>query len=149
MPRPRRNRIETFWERANPEPNSGCWLWSGHLDRNGYSRLSVETGKQVFAHRWAYEKFRGPIPAGMVLDHLCRVPSCVNPDHLEIVTIGENVRRGNAGLHHRIKMKAKTHCPQGHPYTPENMYVYGPRRHCKTCIREHSKRYYAKRASAA
>lgn len=140
MPNRRSDKVATFLQRMHPEPNSGCWLWSGMLDRHGYGRFHSEKGG-VFAHRWAYQHFKGEIPKGLVLDHLCRVPCCVNPDHLEPVTIGENVRRGNAGVHHRIKMKAKTHCPQGHPYIPENMYVYGPRRHCKTCIREHGRKY--------
>lgn len=86
------------------------------------------------AHRVAYELTRGPIPAGMEIDHLCRVRSCVNPDHLEAVTRGENLRRG------RGKTGAQTHCKRGHELTPENTYRYVNRRgyvcrHCRQCRR--------------
>ncbi len=71
------------------DPITGCWLWNHSLFRNGYARL----GKHI-AHRVVYEHYKGPIPEGMDLDHLCRVKRCVNPDHLEPVTEADNVRRG-------------------------------------------------------
>jgi hypothetical protein len=75
------------------EDENGCWIWQGRKDRLGYCRLWVD-GALRLAHRHVYERERGPIPAGLDLDHLCRVPSCVNPAHLEPVTHAENVRRG-------------------------------------------------------
>ena len=139
--------VASAWARVHPEPNTGCWLWSGSMDQHGYGKIWVRP-RILFAHRWFYEHLKSPIPAGLVIDHLCRVPLCVNPDHLEPVTIGENVRRGNAGIHHRVRMRAKTHCPQGHEYSPENTYRYGPRRHCKTCILESGRlRHLARKAA--
>jgi hypothetical protein len=82
-------------------------------------------GPNVSIHRYIYELFSGPIPVGLVLDHLCRVRHCVNPEHLEPVTIAENVRRG-------LKGRMVTHCPKGHEYTPENTYTYN-RRECRRC----------------
>lgn len=87
-----------------------------------------------------YEAFVGPIPDGLQIDHLCRVRHCVNPAHLEPVTIAENVRRGAA---------AQTHCKYGHEYTPENTVIHHGGRECRTCNRIRSRRrYYEKREAA-
>lgn len=90
--------MSTFWnlysDKILPEPNSGCWFWVGGLSGRGYGVIYRKRGRNVRAHRVAVEMTKGPIPDGMVLDHLCRVHCCVNPDHLEAVTQGENVRRG-------------------------------------------------------
>lgn len=74
---------------------SGCWIWTGAQDRKGYGRFSVSDMEKVWTHRWIYQQMRGPIPDGFVIDHLCRNPSCVNPDHLEPVPQRINVLRGN------------------------------------------------------
>lgn len=93
----RRPAIERFWDRVSPEPNSGCWLWTGSADRKGYGNFS-EKGKATRAHRWSYQHFVGPIPTDFFVCHRCDVPSCVNPDHLYAGTIKDNVadmcRRG-------------------------------------------------------
>jgi hypothetical protein len=78
------------------DKSSGCWLWTAHVSpTTGYVqfRIGGRAGKMVLAHRWAYEHFVGPIPAGLQLDHLCRIRHCVNPVHLEPVTAAENRRR--------------------------------------------------------
>ena len=77
--------------------DTNCWVWYGELNRNGYGRVWVQ-GKRLMAHRVVYESTRGPIPDGMVLDHLCRNRRCCNPDHLEPVTVKENTLRGQAVL---------------------------------------------------
>lgn len=97
-------------EKSLHEPNSGCLLWIGPV-RGGYGVISMTRGNRklkVFAHRASYEHARGPIPTGLVIDHLCRTRCCVNPWHLEPVTSVENVMR-----YHR----SRTHCVNGHPYT--------------------------------
>jgi hypothetical protein len=102
-------------------PNN-CWQWTGAKDkRKGYGYFGVELPggwKIKRAHRYAYETLIGPIPDGLVIDHLCRNPSCVNPEHMEPVTSGENSRRGDAGGYNA----RKTHCANGHEFTPENTY---------------------------
>ena len=85
---------ERFWSKVDKNGPGGCWLWTASLNNRGYGRFGP-TGqrKLVRAHRWAYEAVVGPIPDGLVIDHLCGVKRCVNPAHLEPVTNFENLRR--------------------------------------------------------
>lgn len=87
-----------FWAKVDKQTD-GCWIWSAsrYVRRGGYGQFNLN-GTAVKAHRIAYELVKGPIPDGLVLDHLCRVTACVNPDHLEAVTQQENTRRGERGL---------------------------------------------------
>jgi hypothetical protein len=126
----------------------GCWIWQKGLDEDGYGRAKLFS-RGWRAHRLAWETYRGPFPEGLVTDHLCRVRSCVNPAHLEPVTVQINNDRGELALYSGIRERTKTHCRQGHPYVSENMYVYrrknGRRnRVCKACHvtaqREHNRR---------
>lgn len=119
----------------------GCWLWVHTLMRDGYGLVWMN-GKTTVAHRAIYEALVGPISDGLDLDHLCRVRSCVNPEHLEPVTHAENCRRGEGGKETGRQMASKTHCPQGHPYSGANLYV-NPKggRHCRECRRASSKKY--------
>jgi hypothetical protein len=112
--------------------SDGCWMWLGASAGGGYGdfHITAEPGKQrkMPAHRFAYETYVGPIPAGLQIDHLCRNRWCVNPEHLEPVTQQENIRRGF--------WATKTHCPQGHEYTEENTYRHARGdRQCRECIR--------------
>jgi hypothetical protein len=78
------------------DPDTGCWIWQRSTvgpTRSTYGVI-IRDGKRVKAHRFFYEKFRGPIPPGFHMDHLCKNKMCVNPDHLEPVSPAENVRRG-------------------------------------------------------
>ena len=86
-----------FWTKVDKRPHmsDGCWLWmASKRNSKGYGQFWAD-GKIVPAHRWAYEQFKGPIPDGLQIDHLCRTPACVNPAHLEAVTAKENNNRGN------------------------------------------------------
>lgn len=130
-----------------PVPFSGCWLWTGWLNDDGYARFHLTKTKTVFAYKWYYELKHGPIPDGLELDHKCRVRACVNDIHLEPVTHSENVKRGIAGDLMRARRALITHCPQGHPYSGDNLYIYtnangGKQRFCRTCSNvQHAKRY--------
>lgn len=76
-------------------PDSGCHLWAGAKCHNGYGVAWLSFPRSTCrAHRVTYEVAKGPIPSGLVLDHLCRVKQCVNPSHLEPVTNATNQRRG-------------------------------------------------------
>lgn len=78
-----------------PALKDECILWTKYRDRDGYGRITVN-GKSQGAHRYFYIHENGPIPDGMVIDHLCRNKPCINVNHLEVVTIAENTRRGNS-----------------------------------------------------
>ena len=109
-------------------PGTACWIWTAGISSNGYAVFWDRGPKK--AHRFAYERFVGPVPAGLELDHLCRVRHCVNPEHLEPVTRAENCKRGNLNKHHT----AKTHCPHGHPYDDANTYITPEGwRACRAC----------------
>jgi hypothetical protein len=82
---------ERFWDKAALYP-SGCLVWQAALNSQGYGQF-VHDGRTQSAHRLAYVEANGPIPDGLQIDHLCRVRSCVNPEHLEAVTASENNRR--------------------------------------------------------
>jgi hypothetical protein len=114
-----------------PEPNSGCWLWTGAIAGGGYG-VVWNDGKRRQAHRVVYEMHCDPIPDGMQLDHLCRTRSCCNPDHLEPVTGAENLRRSPL----MDRKSNNTHCPQGHEYTAENIvWQTTGARACRECKR--------------
>ena len=113
------------------DKTGACWIFTGARTDRGYGVIPVAR-TSVRAHRVTYEHFVGPIPAGLVLDHLCRNTSCVNPDHLEAVTQRENVLRGNAPTAANAR---KTHCIRGHEFTPENTYAKkGGGRACRRCV---------------
>jgi len=115
-----------------------CRLWQGGLNKGGYGCLSVN-GTMKYVHRLIYQEKVGPI-AGQI-DHLCKRRHCVNVAHMEDVTLVENVMRGDGVPARNAR---KTHCPRGHPLTPENTYPDSPRR-CKICHRAHQRRYYERR----
>lgn len=134
--------IERFMSKVAIRKN--CWIWTGAVERFGYGKFSVSR-RSVMAHRFSYHHFKGSIPEGLTLDHLCRVPSCVNPDHLEAVTLRENLLRGNT---FQAKNKAKTHCPHGHPYDKENTFIRKDgARTCKECMRARCRDYNRLRRS--
>lgn len=125
------------------DAETGCWNWVHRLDDEGYAQTQF-MGVNMKAHRAVYILFRGAIPAE-TLDHLCRNRACVNPEHLDPVSMRENTLRGDTAA---ARNAAKTHCPQGHEYSPENTYItltpHGGRR-CRICTREHIARSKAKR----
>jgi hypothetical protein len=127
---------KTLGDRIEYDPNGGCWLWSGSLYKDGYGRVTLPgSPRHIRAHRAVYEAHHGPIQAGLVLDHLCRVRCCVNPAHLEPVTVRENTLRGVGPASRRAKV---THCPAGHPYSDGNVYApraNGTGRACRICTR--------------
>jgi hypothetical protein len=115
-----------FWERV--DRSGDCWPWLGPLTADGYGK-AVKDRKPVRAHRLAYELLKGPIPAGLTIDHLCRNRRCVNPDHMEPVTNRVNVLRGIGPTAVRAR---QTVCIRGHALDGIDHRGY---RFCKECKR--------------
>lgn len=127
--------LDVFWDKVSPEPNTGCWLWTGavngHRDvHGGYGHLTIYK-KYVSAHRLSYVLCKAGIPDGLTLDHLCKNRLCVNPAHLEPVSLKENILRGSGASARNAR---KVSCSKGHPLSGENLYIHptGGRR-CRIC----------------
>jgi hypothetical protein len=121
---------------------NGCWIWKGAKTSTGYPVLKF-SGKTLRAHRAAYQAFVGNIPEDLELDHTCKTITCVNPDHLEPIPHLENLKRGTSLTHHAAAKyrRAITHCPAGHPYKGDNLYVSpAGKRYCRLCRHAISRR---------
>lgn len=140
--------VERFWSKVDRGDGGAddCWLWTGVKSHDGYG-ITTHDSTRTYAHRFAWELLVGPIPEGMTLDHLCRVRGCVRaPEHLSVVTIQENMRRG-MGL--AAVNARKTHCKYGHPFDEQNTWVGRKgQRKCRTCMRL-AKRKARRRAGRA
>lgn len=122
-------RLRSFHGRISRQ-DDGCWTWTGKVSAAGYGRVTIH-GKEVMAHRFAYELWRGPIPSEMTIDHACRNRRCVNPDHLRPMTLAQNVMIGEGICARNAR---KTECKRGHRLTPENVYVdHRGGRVCREC----------------
>lgn len=116
------------------DDETGCWPWMGFIQSNGYGKVYFDR-KVRLAHRVVYELLVGPIPDGLVLDHLCRHRSCVNPAHLRATTIRENTL-ATGSLARSALAAARLSCVHGHDYTLANTYLSARGRVCRTCHRE-------------
>lgn len=121
---------DRFWEKV--KITKKCWNWKGKTNR-GYGMLWVGKGKSIMPHIFSYRLHKGEIPKGLQIDHLCRNRKCMNPEHLEAVTLKENVLRGN-GL--SAINSRKTHCKYGHIFDVNNTLNYRGQRHCRKCKRD-------------
>lgn len=152
------------------DAESGCWLWQLGTDGDGYGHMKV-AGKTVHSYRASYEAFVGPIPDGLQIDHVCHTRDtscpagkckhrlCVNPEHLEPVTLRENVERSRTDPRANFadywdRRRATTHCPHGHPWDEENtrwqpLPAGGQQRVCRACTREAMRRHRARKKLAA
>lgn len=127
--------MDKLMEKIEVDPSSGCWIWKGALNNNGYGILYIKLpdGRRAprLAHRLMYAERIGPLTDGLVLDHLCRVRNCANPEHLEQTTHRINILRGE-GL--AAKRAVATHCVHGHELSGDNVIlVNGRYRRCREC----------------
>lgn len=133
---------ERFWSKVEKADGCACWVWTAGLSVDGYGQFTINK-RPLRAHRYAYEQANGPIPDGLVLDHLCRNRRCVRPDHLEPVTNRENVLRG-VGL--SAIGARRTHCVNGHAFDAANTYVDSRgHRICRACRAAKQRRYAARK----
>jgi hypothetical protein len=127
--------MKRFWDKVDVKGPDDCWEWQGALTthwRNG--RIMVDK-KRYLAHRFSWILHNGDIPEGLLVCHHCDNPPCVNPKHLFLGTTTDNMR--DMSLKGRSSGQKKTHCPQGHEYTPENTYMRkGGKRLCLACKRK-------------
>lgn len=138
------NLPESIAQRVTIETDTGHWLWRGRPNHHGYGRIGVD-GRLLLAHRYVYEQLVGPIPTGMVIDHICRVRHCVAPHHLRVVTRTQNTLENSRSR--GAERKAWTHCPNGHPFDEANTLRQnkGRQRLCRTCRNTYMREYMRER----
>lgn len=140
------NSESRFLTKVKVDTDTGCWMWQGFIDDQGYGRF--RSPGEIRAHRFAFTHWNGPIHEGKMVDHLCRRRSCVNPEHLRLATSRENTfARGSEAPAKRLA--EQTHCKHGHEFTPENtMLVNGGRsRACRTCHHARARARYERSRS--
>lgn len=137
-----KTRLQRFNERWTPEPNTGCWLWTGGTIGFGYGCFVLDAAdKARTAHRASYVLHVGEIPSGMEVCHACDVPQCVNPSHLFLGSHADNMADCSAKGRTQRHQSLKTHCPSGHRYDESNTsFKPNGHRSCKACARERASR---------
>ena len=133
---------ERFWSKVRK--TNGCWLWTACSTSGNYGQFWV-SGRHHLAHRVAYEFMHGPIPKGLVIDHICRNPACVRPDHLRAVTQRQNLLHGPTIIVAEI---SRTECRKGHPLSGKNLRITKEGwRECLACTRARWKRAEVNKAA--
>lgn len=140
---------ERFW--AKVDKSGECWLWTGAKNNKGYGQIGLPgrgTGSML-AHRYSFLLHYGPIHVSLFICHKCDTPLCVRPDHLFAGTSRDNVR--DMVTKGRMAVQQRTHCPQGHEYTGENLILSGPREHrrCRTCAIHRNREYRQEKSNEA
>jgi hypothetical protein len=129
-------------------PETGCWIWTGALDRRGYGRVNIH-GRVRFTHRVTFVLAGRDLSDELEIDHLCRVPACCNPDHLEAVTRVVNHHRSTVAVATRARYANHLWCPKGHPLFGDNLYAHTTRsgyvnKQCRECRRASKRRVNAR-----
>lgn len=124
-----------FWSHVIRQEGDGCWFWNGCFGTKGYGEFA-----NMYAHRVVWMLTHGPIGDGLTIDHLCRNHGCVNPAHLEPVTVRENILRGNGA---GARNARATKCSRGHEFTTQP----DGSRDCLTCRKLYKESFYAQLAA--
>lgn len=131
--------MQRFFSKIKFNEKTTCWDWMASTDKDGYGQFWLNK-KYHKAHRVSYELIKGVLTKGLTLDHLCKNKKCCNPEHLEQVSIQTNLKRA----FHQISTinSKKTHCNNGHEFTPDNTYITPlGKRQCNECQRQRKKKY--------
>lgn len=137
---------ERFWRKVDRRGVNDCWNWIGGIDRHGYGQFSDTSKRSYRAHRFSYQLLVGNLCDDLVIDHLCRNRACVNPLHLEQVTLAVNMARSPVYEKQSKKYAEMTHCRRGHPRTAENIRLNTDGgRVCRECRRINARHRYANR----
>jgi len=131
--------LDSLLARSEPEPNTGCWLWTDAMTGVEYGSVRV-AGRALSAHVLVVTLGGRTIPPGWEVDHRCGQRLCINPDHLDVVSPRENKVRAAA------RRREVEVCVNGHPYTDENTHWYAFRKFCRPCNRAAGARRRAKNA---
>lgn len=128
--------LDRFWGKIEVDKTTGCWLWTGHVNKiNGYGQF-WDGSKVVGVHQFSFMTFKGPLPEGKEPDHECRIRRCGNPAHLRALTRRENLLAGDTIP---ARNASKTHCQNGHPLSGANLYrARNGSRTCRICRRANS-----------
>ncbi len=118
-------------DKVDVNPASGCWEWNSYRLKTGYGRVTFKGVSQI-AHRLIYKLIVGPIPPGLDLHHVCRNKGCVNPRHVMPLIRKAHLAEEDHSTK-GIREREKTHCPKGHEYAGDNLYVHNGKRGCKAC----------------
>jgi len=137
-----RPEVERFWSKVKTSGNDTCWTWTSGTTQAGYGKFGESRkGRTILSHRYSYKIKYGKIPDGLFVCHHCDNPPCVNPKHLFLGTQSDNqIDSSNKKRHRNTK---KTHCPQGHPYSKDNTYIYPDGgRDCRICRKKNRHMHY-------
>ena len=129
--------VERFWAKVDKRSPAECWPWTASKFPNGYGHFHAHKGIGMGAHRFSFAIANGEIEKGLVVDHICNRPDCVNPDHLQAISQRENVLRGS-GL--SAMNATKSACKMGHPFDEKNTYRFAGKRECRMCRSAAAKR---------
>ena len=127
-----------FWSYVETKASNQCWPWLRSVDGQGYGVFCAQ-GTRKKSHRVSYILVHGPIPDGLVVDHMCRNRRCANPDHLRVVTQAVNSLENSVGA--TAINAAKTHCIAGHMFAGDNLKIdHRGNRYCRECNRERQRK---------
>lgn len=131
-------RLHSFLSKIGVD-NSGCWIWrAAKVPGRGLTYGQFYNGdKTELAHRFSYRVFKGTIPHKITVDHICRVPLCVNPEHLRLLTMRDNILCGNGPTAQHAR---QTHCKWGHKFDKKNTRIRSNERCCMECARIHQRK---------
>ena len=148
------SKLDRFLNKIQEDPQTGCWLWTASRNRNGYGHFYPVGNKHIFAHRWSYEFFVGPLSPDLDVDHLCNVRCCANPTHLRLCSHQENIFAAHSNAPPK-QNRAKESCIAGHEFSGVNLITWfnshregRATRTCRICKNRRNREYKLRKRGA-